>query len=72
MKKRWQRRELSGGPYTGSVEEAQPTTRRVLVVEDDESIRNLVALHLRLEKLDVMEVGRRSAGAAARAGRFST
>jgi DNA-binding response OmpR family regulator len=38
------------------VGEAQPVTGRVLVVEDDESIRGLIALHLRLEKLDVVEV----------------
>jgi DNA-binding response OmpR family regulator len=37
------------------VEESPGTARRVLVVEDDESIRNLVALHLRLEKLEVVE-----------------
>ena len=36
------------------MEETQ-RTGRVLVVEDDENIRNLVALHLRLEKLDVSE-----------------
>ena len=55
MKKRWQRSRGADEPYTGSVEDTQPVTRRVLVVEDDESIRYLVALHLRLEKLDVVE-----------------
>ena len=57
MKKRWQRFSLRDGPYTGSVSEPQPVSGRVLVVEDDDSIRSLVALHLRLEKLEVTEVG---------------
>jgi two-component system alkaline phosphatase synthesis response regulator PhoP len=38
------------------VDEAQQPSHRVLVVEDDASIRSLVALHLRLEKLEVTEV----------------
>ena len=55
MKKRWQRSRGADEPYTGSVEDTQPAVRRVLLVEDDESIRSLVALHLRLEKLEVVE-----------------
>ena len=38
------------------MDEAQQPPHRVLVVEDDVSIRSLVALHLRLEKLEVTEV----------------
>jgi two-component system, OmpR family, alkaline phosphatase synthesis response regulator PhoP len=38
------------------VDEPQSLAGRVLVVEDDASIRTLVALHLRLEKLEVTEV----------------
>ena len=37
------------------MDETQTAGGRVLVVEDDQNIRNLVALHLRLEKLDVTE-----------------
>ena len=37
------------------MDDTQPLSGRVLVVEDDESIRSLVALHLRLEKLEVTE-----------------
>ena len=35
--------------------EESPAGTRVLVVEDDPNIRNLVALHLRLERLEVTE-----------------
>jgi DNA-binding response OmpR family regulator len=57
VKKPWQRFGLHSASYTGIVSEPQPVSGRVLVVEDDESIRSLVALHLRLEKLEVTEVG---------------
>jgi DNA-binding response OmpR family regulator len=57
VKKRWHRAAASGAPYTGGVDESQQAGGRVLVVEDDASIRDLVALHLRLEKLAVTEVG---------------
>jgi DNA-binding response OmpR family regulator len=52
----WQR--VSGaapmGPLTEMAAAARPTA---LVVEDEPNIRELVALHLRLEELDVAEAG---------------
>ena len=42
---------------------------RVLIVEDEPHIRDLVALHLRLEGLAIVAVGDGNEGAAACAGR---
>ena len=58
MKKGWQRYRRAPAFYTGHVDETPgaKTNGRVLVVEDDPNIRDLVGLHLKLEGLDVTAV----------------
>ena len=55
MKKPWQAPRRAGAAYTGThmTAESRPG-RRVLVVEDDTAIRELIALHLKLEGFAVL------------------
>jgi DNA-binding response OmpR family regulator len=62
VKNWWQSRtataEAAGAGYTGSMESGKaPAGARVLIVEDEQNIRNLLVLHLQLEGLAPASVG---------------